>query len=101
MLGSLSVGEISGPAALVIIAVLVITRRLVWHTDVEKLERDRDKWQQIALQSLGVADKLTVQAEVTNEVLTHLPDPVLDDMVRRHAQMRSDAKRDQGRGGAL
>lgn len=69
------IGDLTGPAALAVIAVLVITRKLVWHKDLQKVEERAEKWEGIALTALGVADKLTVHAEVATEVLTRLPDP--------------------------
>lgn len=69
------VGTITGPAALVMIALMVITDKLIWHTRLEKCERDRQRWEDMALGMLGVAEKLTVQAEVTNEVLSVIPVP--------------------------
>lgn len=69
-------GEITGPAALVLVALLVITDKLVWHTRLAKCERERERWERVALEALGVAGKLTTTAEVTNEVLTAaLPPP--------------------------
>lgn len=62
--------DLTGPAALSLIAVLVITRRLVWHSDLTR-ERERgDRWESTALRALGVAEKMTVHAEVASEVLT-------------------------------
>jgi len=55
------------------VAVLVITRRLVWHTDLKKAEKRGDKWQELALRLLGATDTLAQAAEVTTEVLTSLP----------------------------
>lgn len=54
---------------------LVLTDRLVWHTRLTKLEAERDRWQDTALRALGVADKLTVQGEVTTALVASLPDP--------------------------
>lgn len=67
--------DLTGPAALSLVAVLVITRRLVWHTDLKKEVARGDKWEGIALRALGVAEKMTVHAEVTNEVLAAIPVP--------------------------
>lgn len=78
MLESLPQGllnDLTGPAALVLVAMLVITRRLVWHTDLTKAEKRADRWEGIALDALSAAEKLTVHAEVTNEVLTKIPTP--------------------------
>lgn len=66
---------LTGYSSLIVVAVLVITRKLVWHTDLEKAEARSDKWEGIALKALGTAEKLTVQAEVTNAYLDKIPDP--------------------------
>jgi hypothetical protein len=77
-------GQLTGIGVLSIIAWLVITRKLVWHTDLETfktesagelkgVKEERDEWKRITLQLLGVTEKLTVQAEVTNEVMSRLP----------------------------
>jgi hypothetical protein len=82
----LPVGQIGGVGTLILVAWLVITRRLIWHTDLTsakgdsdktlgKCEKERDEWKHIALSLLGVTEKLTVQAEVTNEVMSRLPTP--------------------------
>lgn len=64
------VADFSGTAGLIVIAILVITRRLVWHADLTR-ERERgDRWEATALRALGVAEKMTVHAEVASEVLT-------------------------------
>lgn len=59
----------------VLVVLLILTDKLVWHKRLRVLEKRVERWEGIALTALGVADKLTVQAEVTNEVLTRLPDP--------------------------
>ena len=73
-----SLTDLSAGTFVALIVVLLLSDRLVWHTRLKKIEKERDRWEGIALTALGVADKLTVQAEVTNEVLTRLPDPVLE-----------------------
>lgn len=69
---------ISGTSLLVLVAMLVITRRLIWHKDAEKneaaLTEDRNYWRGVAMKLLGVTEKLTVQGEVTNDLLNKLPD---------------------------
>lgn len=74
----LPVSELTGTGILVVVAILVITRKLVWHKDLRQVEKRAERWEGIALTALGVADKMTVQAEVANEVLTRLPDPGQD-----------------------
>lgn len=75
----LPISEITGTGILVLVAILVITRKMVWHTDLDKAEERTKRWEDIALSALGVADKMTVHAEVTNKVLKHLPDPAKDE----------------------
>jgi len=70
--------DLTGPAALTLIALLVITDKLIWHKRLHQAESDRDYWRGMALRSLGVAEKMTVHAEVANEVLSHLPEPPPD-----------------------
>lgn len=60
---------------MLIFGFLVITDRLVWHKRLQAAENRADRWESVALQLLGVTEKLTVQAEVTNQVLTSLPVP--------------------------
>ena len=69
------IADLTGPAVVVLIALLVITDKLVWHTRLDKAEKRAERWESIALRGLGVAEQLTVHAEVTNEVLANLPDP--------------------------
>jgi hypothetical protein len=58
-----------------VVALMVITRRLVWHTDLRRAEARADRWEGVALKLLGVSEKLTVSAEVASAVLSTLPDP--------------------------
>lgn len=69
-------------SVIVVMGLLVITDKLVWHKRLKAAEARADRWEQIALTSLGVAEKLTVHAEVSNEVLTRLPDPALEERER-------------------
>lgn len=81
---------LGGMALWTIIGYLMLTDRLVWHTRLRReqqewqgrLEReqaDRERWEGIALRALGVAEKMTVHAEVTSEVLTAIPVPPTDE----------------------
>lgn len=70
-----SLTELSGTAVLAAVALLVITDKLVWHKRLKAEQDARKRWEEIALRSLGVTEKLTVQSELTNDVLTRLPDP--------------------------
>ena len=42
MIEGLPVGELSGPAALVLIAVLVITEKLIWHKRYDEVKRENE-----------------------------------------------------------
>lgn len=68
-------GQWGAAGVLALVAVLVITDKLVWHKRLRLTEQERDHWRGVALTALGVADKMTVHGEVTAEVLTRLPDP--------------------------
>ena len=81
-LGALLNGQVGVAAVLGIVALLVITDKLVWHKRLKAAEQRADRWEQIALTSLGVAEKLTVHAEVSNEVFTRLPDPAIEERER-------------------
>jgi hypothetical protein len=67
--------DLSGPAVLSALALLAITDKIVWHTRLRRIEAERDHWRDMALRLLGVSETLTVQGEVTNDLLTKLPDP--------------------------
>lgn len=74
MLDGIPIGDVTGPVALSLIALLVITRRLVWHTDLKDERADKVMWRDLSLRLLGVAEKVTDQAEVlTSEVVTGPP----------------------------
>ncbi len=70
-----SLADLSGPAILVAIAVLVITDKLVWHTRLRRAEQRVEKLESMLLSALGVAERTTVGAEVAHKVIGHLPDP--------------------------
>lgn len=71
----LPVTDLGATGLLMLVFLSVLTDRLVWHTRLTKLEKDRDEWKDHALRALGVADKLTVQGEVTTALVAQLPDP--------------------------
>lgn len=59
-----NIPDLTGVAGLIVVAILVITNKLVWHTRLAKSEARCDRWEGIALAALGVADKVTTTAEV-------------------------------------
>lgn len=61
---------------LVIVALGVITEKLVWHTRLKSAEARADRWERVALDALTVGAKAGVKAaEVTADVVSSLPDP--------------------------
>jgi hypothetical protein len=82
MFENIPIGDLTGPAMLSVVAVLVITRRLVWHKDLRRVEAERDRWRAFALRTIGATEMLAEAAEVTTEVLTSLPLPPLDQTPR-------------------
>lgn len=56
-------GDYSGTVGLTLIALMVISRRLVWYTDLRRAEARADHWQEVALKALGVSEKVVTTAE--------------------------------------
>lgn len=75
MIDGLPIIDVGATGLLVLVFLSVLTDRLIWHTRLSKVEQDRDRWQQVALDALGVADKMTAQGEVTTAIVANLPDP--------------------------
>jgi len=70
------VDRISGVTALVIIAIAVITDKLVWHTRYKAETARADRWERIALDALtGPAQAGVRAAEVAVGVVSNIPDP--------------------------
>lgn len=75
--------KITAVAIFALVAILVITDKLVWHTRLreerertKKVESERDRWMQVALEALTVGAQAGVHAaEVTMGVVSALPDP--------------------------
>jgi hypothetical protein len=79
VLGAVPFGDIGVVGILSLVALLVITDKLVWHTRLRKAEAKVDELQRLLYVALGVADKMTTAAEVTNEVMSRFPDPARDE----------------------
>lgn len=66
--------------AVLLIAVSVITDKLVWHTRLEDAEKRAERWERIALEALMLGAQAGVKAaEVTADVISVLPDPAKKD----------------------
>lgn len=76
LLPSGAVNDISAVAVLVLIAVAVITDKLVWHTRLKSAQDRADRWEAIALEALFAGARAGVKAaEVAVDVVSALPDP--------------------------
>lgn len=69
------IDSIGAVGTLLVIAVLVITDKLVWHTRLKTAQARAERWEGIALDLL-VSAKASVQAaEVTAHIVAGFPDP--------------------------
>lgn len=68
--------KITSVSILILIAVAVITDKLVWHTRLKKAEDRAERWERIAMETMasGAAAGLKA-AEVTADVIASIPDP--------------------------
>lgn len=63
-------------AVLSVVALGVITDKLVWHTRLKRAQDRADRWERVALEALDAGAQAGVRAaEVTAEVIRSLPDP--------------------------
>lgn len=66
-------------SVLVMVALCVITDKLVWHTRLKKAEARADRWEKVALEALTAGAQAGVKAaEVTADVVSAMPDPSKD-----------------------
>jgi len=71
-----AVDKAGSVVVLAIIAIAVITDKLVWHTRLKKAEARADRWEHIALDALaGPAQAGVRAAEVAVGVVSNIPDP--------------------------
>ena len=64
---------------LCVIALSVITDKLVWHTRLKKAEARADRWESVALEALTAGAQAGVRAaEVTVDVVSAIPDNTRD-----------------------
>lgn len=71
--------KVGAATVIIFVALLVITRKLVWHTDLKKAEARADFWENRAWEAIGLGAAAGVRAaEVTAKVVSSLPDPMLD-----------------------
>ena len=76
--------RLTAVAVLSLVALAVITDKLVWHTRLKNAEARADRWERIALDALSAGAQAGVKAaEVTADVVSALPDPVLEQQRKR------------------
>lgn len=64
--------------AVVVIAIMVIMDKLVWHTRLKKAEDQRDRWEGIALRLMADAQAGVKVTEAAVGIIASLPDPARD-----------------------
>jgi len=63
-------------AVLALIAIAVITDKLVWHTRLKNAQKRADRWEKVALDALTAGAQAGVKAaEVAADVVSSFPDP--------------------------
>lgn len=63
-------------AVLAIVALSVITDKLVWHTRLKLAQERADRWERVAIEALAAGAKAGVEAaEITAAVVSAMPDP--------------------------
>lgn len=78
-LGVTHVAELTGVLVLAVVAVAVITDKLVWHTRLKNAQERADRWEKVALDALTAGAQAGVKAaEVAVGVVNAIPDPQKD-----------------------
>lgn len=68
--------QVSAIAVLTMVALAVITDKLVWHTRLKRAEERAERWESVALEALNAGARAGVRAaEVTVDVVSAMPDP--------------------------
>lgn len=71
-----AIDRIGAVGTLILIAVMVITDKLVWHTRLAAAEKRADRWEAAALNALTIGAQAGVKAaEAAVDVVTALPNP--------------------------
>lgn len=68
--------NLTAVGVLILVALLVITDKLVWHTRLKAARIRADRWEKVALDALMSGAQAGVKAaEVTVDVVSAMPDP--------------------------
>lgn len=77
ILGALpTLDRLGALGTLLVVALAIITDKLVWHTRLKAAEARADRWERVALDALTAGAQAGVRAaEVAVDVVSALPDP--------------------------
>lgn len=68
--------KITSAVVLMLVALAVISDKLIWHKRFDAVEKQRARWEKIALEALTAGAQAGVKAaEVTVDVVSAMPDP--------------------------
>lgn len=71
-----AIDRVGAASTVIIMAILVITDKLVWHTRLKKSEARADRWEALALEAMQTGARAGVQAaEIAVGVVSAIPDP--------------------------
>lgn len=71
--------RLTAVSILAVVALAVITDKLVWHTRLKEAEERADRWEKVALEALTAGAQAGVKAaEVAVGVVSAIPDPEKD-----------------------
>jgi len=75
-LNALNIDKMGAVTILLLVALSVITDKLVWHTRLKRAEERAERWERVALDALTAGAQAGVKAaEVTVDVVSAMPDP--------------------------
>lgn len=75
LLSSASLDRLGAVTTLIVIAILVIRGKLVWHTVLDQERERANRWEQTALDLLTSARAGVTAAETTAAIVSNIPDP--------------------------
>ena len=79
-LSGATVDRVGAVTILLLVALAVITNKLVWHTRLTAETKRADRWEKVALEALSAGAQAGVKAaEVAVGVVSAMPDPARKD----------------------
>lgn len=68
-LATVRIDQVVGYTTLAIIALLVISRKLIWYKDQDKVIAEKDEWKTLALRLLTSTEKTASQMEALSTIV--------------------------------